>query len=438
MGSGEIAPTMVKVHRSVLERLGPPPVPAFLLDTPFAFQENRVELCEKVRRYFAESLRTDIEVPVGPGSAASATGDEPSSLPGDGAFADERLVSSLRRARYVFTGPGSPSYALRKWTGSVVPSLLREILTHGGALTFSSAAALTLGVSTVPVYEIYKVGADPFWLEGLDLMSELGIRAAVIPHFNNAEGGTHDTRFCYLGEHRLAALEAKLPAGAFVLGVDEHTAITFDLDVGIGAISGLGVVTVRSSGRTKTFPASSTVKIDELVQAAAELARGGGDQIPSVASPADGAGPNAPAASETSPPETVSFTDSPLIGLVRERERRFSTAVSNRDMGAAVAEVLQLEDQITEWSTDIPFGDAMDRARASFRSLVVELGRVGEVGTRDPREVVGPFVEAMLELRTRARTERHFEESDWIRDRLDALGIEVRDSAGGSEWLLKQ
>ena len=44
MGSGETSPTMVKVHRQLLERLGPPPVPAVLLDTPFGFQENAREI----------------------------------------------------------------------------------------------------------------------------------------------------------------------------------------------------------------------------------------------------------------------------------------------------------------------------------------------------------------------------------------------------------
>jgi cysteinyl-tRNA synthetase len=125
-----------------------------------------------------------------------------------------------------------------------------------------------------------------------------------------------------------------------------------------------------------------------------------------------------------------------LISLVREREGGFAAALGRRDVTAAVGEVLELEAQIKEWSTDIPFGDAMDRARASLRSLVVELGRAGEAGLRDPREVVGPFVEAMLELRARARSERRFDESDWIRDRLADLGVEVRDTAAGSEWLL--
>jgi len=437
MGSGELAPTMVKVHRAMLERLGPPPVPAVLLDTPFAFQENAAELCERIRRYFAESLRAEIEVA---GVSAVRAADAGSGMvwsPGaEDAFAEERLVSALRRARYVFTGPGSPSYALRKWTSTVVPSLLKEMLAHGGGLTFSSAAALTVGVSTVPVYEIYKVGADPYWLAGLDLMSCLGMQAAVIPHFNNAEGGTHDTRFCYLGERRLAFLETQLPPDTFVLGIDEHTAVTFDLDEGAATITGLGALTVRASGRSRRFPAGTPVKIDEILQAAAELARGvgagvGGD-IGGASAPAD---PDAPGGDSTRASATV-YTDSPLIALVREREAAFAEALARRDVEVAVAEVLQLEAQITEWSTDIPFGDAMDRARASLRSLVLELGRTAQAGARDPRQVVGPFVETMLELRSRARADRRFREADWIRERLEELGVEVRDSGGGSDWLL--
>ncbi|MGP0006194.1 MAG: hypothetical protein ACLPTB_15100 [Acidimicrobiales bacterium] len=450
MGSGEIAPTMVKVHRAMLGRLGPEPVPAVLLDTPFAFQENAPELCERIRRYFAESLRAEIEVAgiSATPAAETASGAVWSPTVGD-AFAEERLVSAVRRARYVFTGPGSPSYALRKWTSTVVPSLLNEMLAHGGGLTFSSAAALTLGVSTVPVYEIYKVGADPYWLAGLDLMSSLGMRAAVIPHYNNAEGGTHDTRFCYLGERRLAFLETQLPPESFVLGVDEHTAVTFDLDERVGTIAGLGVVTIRVSGRSRTFPAGTQVKFDEILETAADLSRnladGGGRAGVSVTSGqheeadarSDAAEAGEPTAhSPASPAPAAVFTDSPLIALVRERESGFAEALARRDVAGAVGEVLELETQITEWSTDIPFGDAMDRARASLRSLVVELGRAGETGLRDPREVLGPFVETMLELRGRAREERRFDEADWIRQRLDGLGVEVRDTAEGSDWLL--
>jgi hypothetical protein len=443
MGSGETAPTMVKVHRAALDRLGPPPVPSVLLDTPYAFQENAPELCQKIQHYFDVSLRTEIAVASGNPEAALGEGDP---------FADERLVSAVRAARYVFAGPGSPTYALRRWTATIVPSLMREKLQHGGGVTFSSAAALTLGVSTVPVYEIYKVGEDPRWLEGLDVLSETGLFAAVIPHYNNAEGGTHDTRYCYLGEGRLSMLEPELPDGAFVLGVDEHTAITFDLDAGQASIAGLGVVTVRADGRSATFPTGTTVTVDEILRTVETLRSGAAgaqapgvhrdDEAPTAAGrPGDaGEGPSSSDGQESegsSEPTTAGVhRDSPLIAEVRQQESAFSAAVSARDLEGAVGAVLTLDTQITVWANDIPSGDALDRAKASFRSLIVELGKLAETGARDPRDVVGPFVEALLELRSLARTAKRFEESDLIRDRLGQLGIEVRDTPDGSEWVL--
>ena len=134
-------------------------------------------------------------------------------------------------------------------------------------MVFASAAALTLGVVTVPVYEVYKVGEEPRWLDGLDVLGRAtGLRAAVVPHFDNTEGGTHDTRFCYLGERRLRMLEEQLPEGAFVLGVDEHTGLVLDLDTGEGRVVGRGRVSVRAGGETWTFPAGGTVTVAELAE----------------------------------------------------------------------------------------------------------------------------------------------------------------------------
>jgi len=45
---------------------------------------------------------------------ATAGAEDGSSDDAQIAFAEEKLVSSIRDARYVFAGPGSPSYALRK------------------------------------------------------------------------------------------------------------------------------------------------------------------------------------------------------------------------------------------------------------------------------------------------------------------------------------
>lgn len=421
MGSGETAPTMVKVHRSVLARLGPPPVASVLLDTPFAFQENAHELAGRVVTYFRESLQTRIEVATAGAERHGATGSAP-----EGSFVAERLTAKLRDASYVFAGPGSPTYALRRWRGSVVPGRLTEKLTRAGAVTFASAAALTLGAFTVPVYEIYKAGEDPYWLEGLDVLGAVGIHVAVIPHYNNAEGGTHDTRFCYLGERRLAAMEEMLPDDHFVLGVDEHTACVVDLDAGSVSIGGLGVVTVRRHGRSTTFASGEQLALDDLLAAAFAGPSAVGSDF-SV--PAGAAGSSfAPGAR---------LATSPLLELVHDQEAAFAASVAARDADAAVAAVLLLEQQIVEWSTDVPQQDELDRAHASLRAMVVELGRLATDGLRDPRDVVGPYVEVLVELRRRAREARRFDEADLIRSRLAGLGVELRDGPDGTEWLLR-
>ena len=430
MGSGETSPTMVKTHRALLERLGEPPVPAVLMDTPFGFQENATDITDKAVAYFADSVGSPIEV-AGFRSAAE-TSDT---------VTHEKMLGRLRRARYVFAGPGSPSYALRQWRGSAVPGILADKLARGGAVTFASAAALTLGVVTVPVYEIYKVGADPEWLEGLDLLSRAGLRAAVIPHYNNAEGGNHDTRFCYLGERRLRWLEPELPDGAFVLGVDEHTGLVIDIDAGTAEVVGLGVVTVRSKGRSAEITAGETVKLDDLRRMAAELGEGSGTAAP--ASPADGrtrsAGGSESPEVAGAPGAGVSPRSgrSPFMEAVETRQQEFDAAVAAGDGSGVVAAALGLDDDMAAWAADTLQSDEPDRARAALRSMIVSLGELAEEGMRDPKEAIGPFVELMLERRQRAREARDFAEADALRDELVALGIEIQDGAGGTEWGLR-
>jgi cyanophycinase-like exopeptidase len=251
MGSGETAPTMKAPHRRIFERLGSD-VDAVLLDTPFGFQENAPILAEKAIEYFRDAVGQTV-------AAAGLTRTD-----GDDTVAIERGIARVRAANWLFAGPGSPTYALAQWTGTAVPDAITEKLRSGGAVVFSSAAALTLGVATVPVYEIYKVGRDPHWLDGLDVLSEIGLHVAVIPHYDNAEGGNHDTRFCYLGERRLAMLEPSLPQGVFVLGIDEHTGIVMDLDADTAEIVGKGAVTLRGGGTSVRLESGQTIPLDTL------------------------------------------------------------------------------------------------------------------------------------------------------------------------------
>jgi hypothetical protein len=406
MGSGETAPTMIKVHRRVMEAVGATaPGDAVLLDTPYGFQENADDISARAVEYF----RASVGHPIGLASWRGAD---------DGPVERERALAAIAEAKYVFAGPGSPTYALDQWRGTPFPGLLRDVLRSGGAVTFASAAALTLGTVTVPVYEVYKVGQQPTWVEGLDLLSELDLPVAVIPHYDNTEGGGHDTRFCYLGERRLALLEAQLPPGTWVLGVDEHTAVILDLDAGTATVEGNGGVTVRRDGRSDRFEAGTALDLDDLRP-------GSSRAVPAPAAPA--------------PPSPGPSQPNAGIGLSATADRlgeAFDAAIADRDPDGAVAATLELEQAIVDWSADTLQSDERDRARGTLRRMVVRLGELAAVGAQDPREVVGPYVEAVLAARVDARASGQYDLADRLRDALTANGVEVRDTPAGTEWSL--
>ena len=138
---------MAKVHRLLVERLGAPPADAVLLDSPYGFQENADDISVRTVSYF-RNLQIPLDV------ASWRTPTSPAPRAGFG---------TDRRRRLHLRGPGSPTYALGVWRDSRLPDVLGDKLTRGGCVAFASAAALTFGVATVPVYEIYKVGATPYW-----------------------------------------------------------------------------------------------------------------------------------------------------------------------------------------------------------------------------------------------------------------------------------
>jgi cyanophycinase-like exopeptidase len=410
MGSGETTPTMAKVHRATFERLGGRKARAVLLDTPYGFQENADDISARAVAYFRDTVGHEMGV----ASFRAADADP---------LARETATVRVRDAALVFTGPGSPSYALRQWAGSEIPKLLAAKLAEGGAVTMASAAALTLGRFTIPVYEIYKVGERPRWLEGLDLLGPMGLPVAVVPHYDNAEGGNHDTRFCYLGERRLLVLEAELPPEVFILGVDGHTALVFDLDARTASVEGLGVVTVRKDGRSATFPAGSKLSIDELLAAAT------GSAPSRPAEPAV-----EPASAEAAPASDGQACPQPLREEVAELERVFNASLEECDAQAAVRAILTLEETIQAWAGDTDQSDALATARSALRGAIVCLGEMAGQDTRDPRELVAPFVDALLAQRLKAREASDWAAADAIRDRLLEAGIELHDTPDGTTW----
>jgi cyanophycinase-like exopeptidase len=256
IGSGETAAQMAGGHRLLAARLAgegrrPGDVRAAVIDTTYGFQSNADALTAGLVDFFSRRVGMSTTV----ASLRRSDGDQ---------LARETAFARIRQAEFVFAGPGSPSYAIRHWSDTPIPELFAEKLRGGGALVVASAAALTVGRLTVPIYEIYKAGDDPHWLPGLDVLATIGISAAVIPHYDNGEGGDHDTRFCFLGEQRLVALEEQMAGDVFVLGIDEHTAVILDLDTDRASVMGRGSLTVRRHGKSEVFAAGAELPLDQL------------------------------------------------------------------------------------------------------------------------------------------------------------------------------
>jgi len=245
--------TMGKVHRAVMSRIAEP-VRAVFLDTPAGFQLNADEISAKAVEYFKQ--RFNIDLTVASFKAAAATPAE----------IDDAL-HKLQVANYIFAGPGSPTYAIRNWQGTPILEAMAQRLASGVHLIFASAAAITTGRYALPVYEIYKVGEEPHWVEGLDLLKPYGFELAIVPHWNNAEGGTHDTRYCFMGGPRFKRLEESLPDSTVILGIDEYTACIVDLSSDECRVMGIGQVTIRYRGREIHHPAPAAFKLDQLRRA---------------------------------------------------------------------------------------------------------------------------------------------------------------------------
>jgi cyanophycinase-like exopeptidase len=254
LGSGETAAAGRRVLGRVFARL-PAPRTVAVLDTPAGFQPNHRGVAEKVAHFIAGNLaehQPRVSV-VETRRAALGTSE------GDAA------LRAIAVARCLVAGPGSPTYMLRELRETPYLKALCRAYAAGAALYCASAAVLAMGTYTIPVYEIFKAGEPAAWWEGLDLFGPYGLRLALVPHWDNREGGAEvDTSRCFLGEARFAALYEQLPADVVVLGIDEHTGCILDLAAGTVEVMGSGGAHVLREGRIETFAAGAAFPLDLL------------------------------------------------------------------------------------------------------------------------------------------------------------------------------
>jgi hypothetical protein len=367
---------MVTPHQQILASLGKlDQLNLAILDTPFGFQENADDLTEKLIDYFSHSV----------GATPKAVSLRNVAVSG---AALGEAVSAIRDATWLFAGPGSPSYALKVWHELGVSPHFDEVLVDG-TVVLASAAALTAGSHTIPVYEMYKVGEDPHWLPGLNLIERhTGMPAAIIPHYDNADGANHDTRFCYIGESRLRTMESLLPTEVFIIGVDEHTGVSFDLDARIAKVFGRGQMTIRHHGESWIVNSGESATFEEI----------------------------------------ISHTGSTIVleepaALFKVDPHQVEELLASGDVNAAVEALLDLDELDRDTET-----------RAAVHSLVTRLGQIAASPKVDILSVVGPYIDALLQARQAARAGGRWDDADAIRDHLMELKVTIKDSKNGSSW----
>jgi hypothetical protein len=249
---------------------------------------------------------------------------------------------------------------------------------------FASAASISLGRYALPVYEIYKAGSDPFWDDGLDLLSYYGLNLAVVPHFDDQSGGeNYDSRFCYMGASRFNRLQEQLPLDVAILGIDAYTAICFDPSSNEATVSGQGGITLIGDGDEQRFLAGTRVPFDAF----------------------------------------------------HASERRASTREAVAHLGYAGADT-----DAGEESDDPASGlrraiEGLDKLTGNEKvDLLAQLNVLLEQRPQASNETEAPLVDLVLELRRALRDAKRFDLADKARDTLTELGFEVGDTAQGTTW----
>ena len=363
LGSGETSPNLLAVHRAMIDRLVSIKNPV-LIDSPFGFQENVKQLSAKLEEFFQKSLSVNIEM-----VSYRKTNEI-------GTVEYFKCLEKIRKSNFLFAGPGSPSYAIKVWEDTEFPEHFISLLENDGSLIFSSAAATTLGEYTLPVYEIYKVGEEPCWIKGLNILSAFEINATIIPHFNNKEGGNHDTRFCYMGKTRFDKLRNSIDSP--IIGIDEHTGLVIDGESRLGEVYGIGKVTIISNNNEVEYSAGNKISFDEISKA----------------------------------------KKNKIIPIKKdlEIEEEYETKTS-------IEKASRLIDK------NSVNRESINRILSQIKLNIEEL--------ESKTEIIDPLIELVLEIRKELRLSGKFELSDYMRNEIEKLGIEINDEESGSSWKFK-
>src|SRR5712691_3437012 len=254
-GSGEASPIARRVHAAALSQVMPP-IRACVLETPAGFEPNSARVAGRLADFLRQRLAEfEVQVEVVPARKRGTllSPDEP------------EVIAPLLEANYLVLGPGSPTYAAKQLDGSLAWHAILARHRLGAPLILASAAAIAASAHALPVYEIYKVGEDLGWKAGLNLLGPFGRDVAIVPHWNNHEGGEElDTSHSFMGQERFERLLGLLPSDVDVVGIDEHTALLLDFVAGKAVVFGRGGVTWQRDGSTTRLDVGASMPLAAL------------------------------------------------------------------------------------------------------------------------------------------------------------------------------
>ncbi|MCS7257386.1 MAG: DALR domain-containing protein, partial [Thermomicrobium sp.] len=132
--------------------------------------------------------------------------------------------------------------------------------------------------------------------------------------------------------------------------------------------------------------------------------------------------------------EAITRPVHPLATLADETRDGFQEAMDDDfNTPSALARLFELARAINRARAAGDPIEAITYAQATLRELIGVLGfRFDE--SVPSRRSAEPFVELLIDVRSRLRAERRWELADFIRERLNELGVIVEDSPTGTTW----
>ena len=255
LGSGETSLAGGRIFEMLARNLPEQPGIA-ILETPAGFELNSDQVAGRVAEFLEKRLQNykpQISVVPARKRGTKFSPDDP------------EVVKPLLTADMIFLGPGSPTYAVRQLKDSLAWDILRAKHRLGTTLVFASAATIATGAWALPVYEIFKVGEDVHTKPGLNLFADFGMQLSVIPHWNNAEGGTDlDTSRCFVGLERFDEWCAEIPSENTTLGLDEHTGLVIDFQTRECKVLGVSSVSLVRECDPEIYATGSKFPLSEL------------------------------------------------------------------------------------------------------------------------------------------------------------------------------